>query len=581
MPFWDAITAAVSHPSSFNPITAISHGVESAADEFVTDVENTGEFISDETKKGIGEISKAARTTGKFVTNHPYETALIAGTVIVGVGLTVATGGLAGPEVAAVLGAEVGGEAAVGAAVGAEVGLGGFAAVEGAGVEALGGLAEAGIGPELAEVAEDFGLGDVEAFGQGAGGLPEVFQPAARSIAQVASQAELDSLNLLDPAGAAFRELASAENIEAVALDAVGLDSVADLGPAIAENPGLIGTISNAIGGESAMNLFGKVSIGATVINTIAGALESDRSNENAQKQSQKLDAIDNEFHKLENQTRNENVALNQLDGDFNRQLGSIRRDLGKGRAKMDNITKSLSQVVSGEDILNVTLGKETSEIRGVTDQLKILIKNNRSDAEAVQHNEIRLDDDLQKVSSEELKEVDELARIATTLDRPSTSQDFIKDLQSFSSSESKVEYIAENYQTFSLLSAKDIDRILDNLIDTGALDIGVTLSTDRKLGPPGLVGAHQLTTEEAQRLVQAEQDKTLVVTHETRAESEEKRRKAAQKTSQEAQKKAQEAQDKVEDATRRAAGLPPKRRRKKRTSTNLSRRINQRESTF
>ena len=147
MPFWDSLTAVVSHPSSFNPITAISHGVASASNEFVTDVENTGEFISDETKKGISEISQAARTTGKFVTNHPYETALIAGTVIVGVGLTVATGGLAGPEVAAVVGAEIGGEAVVGAAVGAEVGLGGFAAVEGAGVEALG--AESGIGSEL------------------------------------------------------------------------------------------------------------------------------------------------------------------------------------------------------------------------------------------------------------------------------------------------------------------------------------------------------------------------------------------------------------------------------------------------
>ena len=111
--------------------------------------------------------------------------------------------------------------------------------------------------------------------------------------------------------------------------------------------------------------------------------------------------------------------------------------------------------------------GKEIVEIGQLSKGLSFIGKTIGQLETEVKRSEAVLDNELQKVDKEEIKEVDSLARIATTLDRPTNIEDFLKDLQEFDTTAARIDYVAENYSTFILLEKRKMDMVLDILNDT------------------------------------------------------------------------------------------------------------------
>ncbi len=139
---------------------------------------------------------------------------------------------------------------------------------------------------------------------------------------------------------------------------------------------------------------------------------------------------------------------------------------------KLNQIGEHINQIEKAGEIINVIANKELQIEKNNNDQLKILIDENKGDAEAQKHGQVLLDNELQKLETEEKKEEDISMRIATAIDRPVSINDFMKDIQSFNSEKAKIDYVVENYSTFISLGQGDINSILDMLNSSNAISV-------------------------------------------------------------------------------------------------------------
>jgi hypothetical protein len=224
-------------------------------------------------------------------------------------------------------------------------------------------------------------------------------------------------------------------------------------GPAFAETLSNLGSIAGGIG----------TVVG--IVGGIASVFQSAGLSKEAKSQDAKLkhlkDMMDKANKLAEEQNKKENGVLTTIreeDESINVSLKSIQATEKLNANQTHQLLKSSEQMNKAENTH--------------TDQLKQIIKDNRGEHEAQQHAQVKLDRELQALESEAQKEVNELARISTVLDRPSTVFDFRKDLQSFETVAAQLDYVSENYSTFINMNSRDIDSVLDVLIDKGALTL-------------------------------------------------------------------------------------------------------------
>lgn len=498
-----SIGAAISHP-----VEAISHGVinleQSAGKEFnaLTSL-NPGQLLTEAKStidQDISKIKEEGEKVGKFIVNHPIQSAVIGISVVAGIGLTVATGGIAGPEVAEGIALEVG---AAGAAGGAEVALG-------AGAEAAGsGLADIVLSPfeELLagpaeSAAEDLGIDTSEnffsTFAEDAGDekASEII-PTGGSPLSIDTSLSSDSTQFFTPSssssvdsffGSSTSSSASSglssfnfANLTPIAdsgvglvadqsiFDFLGVGNASEMAEALGDNPSLLARGIARFGGPALAGTLGRVAsivgTGFGIAGGIASIMESVNQAKDAKSEEERLKHIKDMIDKA-NKIAREHFKKEQGT------LQTIKEDEDDIKVSMKSIKATEKQ---NADVTQQLLksSKQMNKLEHTTnDRLKQIIRDNRGNQEAQQHAAIKLDSELQALKSEEVKEVGELARISTILDRPQTVYDFRKDLKDFETAVAKADYIAENYATLINLNSNDIDSILDLLIDGGVLTL-------------------------------------------------------------------------------------------------------------
>lgn len=143
----------------------------------------------------------------------------------------------------------------------------------------------------------------------------------------------------------------------------------------------------------------------------------------------------------------------------------------GTESKNLDDVSKGLDQLGDGvghleENINTLTNLAQTSHInRTHNDTINENIQENKGEMENVKNSDKVLDSNLQGVVIEQKKEIDAINDLKNTIDKPQTPDDFINELDNYNSKDSKMDFIADNYETFSTFSDGDKDRILGNIV--------------------------------------------------------------------------------------------------------------------
>lgn len=125
--------------------------------------------------------------------------------------------------------------------------------------------------------------------------------------------------------------------------------------------------------------------------------------------------------------------------------------------------------VLESNQLINRALQREQiKSLRTNTQMLKDIGSDNRHETQAIKHKQVILDNELQKLDTDERDEIDATLRMATKLDPPRTAADFIKDLDSYETNPHRIQYIAENYDQFIRLPQSQIDNLLEKMLDMG-----------------------------------------------------------------------------------------------------------------
>jgi len=418
--------------------------------------EAVGSFVSEIAY----DVEQEAVKVIDVVVQHPLESAGILGTAILGGAAIVLTGGAAAPLVAEAEAIEL--AALGGAAVVAEVGVGAGAAAAVAGTEielaALGASAaveaEAAVGVGAAVGAES-GLGAV------AGTEIELAALGDSAIAEAAS-GEAAAVVEAEAAGVGIgvegevSEFEMQEMIDdhfgsgVVNVSEVGIDEAVNQG--VLRDPSFLSTIAQK--GGKFVKLIGSVrqEIGLAVgIGTgIGSMIENAKSITATEKTGDKIKKV-GEIIK----------QVNDIQSQFSGKEIEELKEIGNAVEKVGDF---VHQVDDGIDAINQLTKKEISIDKNNNEQLKEIVSQNRGETAAIKHSQVILDAELRQIVDEEVMVNDNIARVATTLDRPRNVSDFLKDIQTFQSSQSKIDYVAENYRTFVNFNQFDMNSVLSTL---------------------------------------------------------------------------------------------------------------------
>ncbi len=426
--------------SSFKaPFHAIAKPFEAVEEVFapITRATNTIEH-NIEAAPGIRDVISVTHDINRSIDNtldiarrHPLMTAAIVGTAVIGGAAIVLTGGLAAPEVAALEVAEVG--AVVGTEVGVEAAVVG-AEVSGAGAIELGDAAV--IEAAAPEVVDTELAADLEAVdSQGTLGNPQLeteltstseLVPIESETLSTSEQATLNELNEAAKSGNMVRFTRLSKQL--LSTGQKGAKIIARV-EALAGAGALIHEIvrdAKEIGTEK----------------TTSGKIK-------------KIGELINKSHK----------AAAIVSGKEITQLKKLGHTL-------EQVGGHINKIEKAGETLNVLAKKELVIEKNNLHTLKDIIKENRSETSAIKHSQVVLDNELQNLESEEKKEEDISMRIATSLDRPVSLGDFIKDIKSFNQNKSKVDYVVENYTQFISLPQQDMTTILDMLNGSNAIAV-------------------------------------------------------------------------------------------------------------
>ncbi len=139
--------------------------------------------------------------------------------------------------------------------------------------------------------------------------------------------------------------------------------------------------------------------------------------------------------------------------------------------AKLSTVGKFITNVDDKLQISNKLLKQEIKVDITNNEQMKEFIQENHGQNEALKHGQVILDNDLQALKTEELKEEDVLNQIRTTLDIPATNSDFVKDIENFNNPKAILEYLAENLLAVEGLEQSQLNVILDLALKRGVLN--------------------------------------------------------------------------------------------------------------
>lgn len=126
--------------------------------------------------------------------------------------------------------------------------------------------------------------------------------------------------------------------------------------------------------------------------------------------------------------------------------------------------------IEKGQSQIRQAQRRQIQSSRTNNEILKQIGRDNRGQTQAIKHSQVILDNELQKLDTDERDEIDATLRMAVKLDPPRNLLDFVKDLNSFETNPHRVQYIAENYQQFIRLPQEQIDQLLSKMIQQGAI---------------------------------------------------------------------------------------------------------------
>lgn len=264
------------------------------------------------------------------------------------------------------------------------------------------------------------------------------------------------------PAEAAL--LAGGAEIGAVGAAEVGAEA-AVVGT---ESTGLLGSLGGSLGnlasvGSRVASVASKVGAAASVAGTIyevVGTLK-----------------VAKEEEKIEDKVLRIGQAINKLN-----EIEQIQnKDLTKYGDRLEKIGKNLGEL---RNIKTAIEEKGTTEITKLNElynaqneglhQIKRLAEQtaeNHGVLEAIKAQEEIIPDALQALNNEEQRIEDAVNLVKTRIDKPLNVTDLINDLNDFNNPKDMLEYIGENEDLLNSLPRNERNRVLDLLLDKGALD--------------------------------------------------------------------------------------------------------------
>ncbi len=140
--------------------------------------------------------------------------------------------------------------------------------------------------------------------------------------------------------------------------------------------------------------------------------------------------------------------------------IGTVAKGAGKisGDKSLEKIGKEIDKASKLETTLLNKINKNQSDI------INQNAKENETLTQAVQNDKVIIDEDLQKIQNVEKKEEDNLERIATTLDKPTSLDDMIRDLTGFETEQGRRQYIFENFNIFGALNPMEKSKLLKRI---------------------------------------------------------------------------------------------------------------------
>lgn len=294
---------------------------------------------------------------------------------------------------------------------------------------------------------------------------PAEVNPAADAInvqgavenSDIAELTNIEDINNIDNIISDAELQAEVDNI----LGAGQLD-VANLGQLeseIASNPSLLARIGQA--GAKGIRIISQLGTIAGLGIGAAELISDAKSIKNAQTTSEKIKKVADLVNKA-----------NQLHASATGQELEELENIGNNVEKIGDFIK---EVEDGIENIQSLQEKEITVDKTHNEQLNKLINENRAETQAIKHQEKIIDKELQqveegleevegeikKLEDEEKQNININNRIASTLDRPTSPADFIKDLQGFIGEQAKIDYLTENYETFISFNQSDITKIL------------------------------------------------------------------------------------------------------------------------
>lgn len=240
------------------------------------------------------------------------------------------------------------------------------------------------------------------------------------------------------------------------------IETVIDLGEKVVENPEVFAKLVEGIGGgietigfitqqpELIAAGFGIKTVGELIepaSAVIVSAQEGD------------LSGVISGLGGLGSQLAN----LGKLEEAENKKLTDISKHLVSVGKYIKDVDEALAIT---NELLNKTVDADVTN----TEQLREFIDQNHNENEALKHGQVILDNDLQALQREEMKEEDVLNQIRTAIDNPTTNSDFVKDIENFNNPKAILEYLAENLGQVEGLSESEMNIILDLALSRGVL---------------------------------------------------------------------------------------------------------------
>ena len=159
-------------------------------------------------------------------------------------------------------------------------------------------------------------------------------------------------------------------------------------------------------------------------------------------------------------------------------ELGKDVKDVGNFITKVEEqatlsrdqgVELSRQIIEQGRHIL-ATGQEELNADKSHIDTIKELIGEKHGEQEADKHQAVVLDNELQALAKIEKQEEDILNQIRTSIDIPSSSADFMKDIRNLNNPDSILQYLAENMAQFNQLDPNSRNQVLDMALNRGVL---------------------------------------------------------------------------------------------------------------